>query len=176
MSGMSKPRVNLIFARAANGVIGVNNTIPWHLPEDMAHFKQQTAGAPVIMGRKTWDSLPPRFRPLPGRQNIVVTRQADWRAEGALHAGSLNDAFALCEASSPAEVWVIGGAQIYAEAEPLAQRAVVTELARDYEGDAHAPVLDAAAWRETRRESHVSAKEGIAFDFVTYERATTSHT
>ncbi|MGJ7563043.1 dihydrofolate reductase [Variovorax sp. GB1R11] len=167
---MSTPRINLIFARAANGVIGANNTIPWHLPEDMAHFKQQTAGAPVVMGRKTWDSLPPRFRPLPGRQNIVVTRQADWQAEGAQRVGSLQEAFALCEQQQPADVWVIGGAQIYAEAEPLAQRAVVTELARDYEGDAHAPTLDAAAWHETQRASHVSAKEGLGFSFVTYER------
>jgi dihydrofolate reductase len=172
---MTEPRINLIYARAANGVIGANGTIPWHLPEDMAHFKQQTAGAPVIMGRKTWDSLPPRFRPLPGRQNIVVTRQADWRAEGALPVGNLRDALSLCaEAASP-EVWVIGGAQIYAEAEPLAQRAVVTEIARDYEGDAHAPVLDGAAWRETQRESHVSAKDGLAFSFVTYERIAPAH-
>ncbi|EJL79174.1 dihydrofolate reductase [Variovorax sp. CF313] len=171
MSGMSKPRVNLIFARAANGVIGANNTIPWHIPEDMAHFKQQTVGAPVIMGRKTWDSLPPRFRPLPGRQNIVVTRQPGWQADGALRAGSLQEALSLCESSSKADaVWVIGGAQIYAEAEPLAQRAVVTEVARNYEGDAYAPDLDAAVWRETQRESHVSAKEGLGFSFVTYER------
>lgn len=163
--------VNLIFARAANGVIGAHNTIPWHIPEDMAHFKQQTAGAPVIMGRKTWDSLPPRFRPLPGRQNIVITRQAGWQADGALRAGSLQEALSLCESSSkPGDVWIIGGAQIYAEAEPLAQRAVVTEVARDYEGDAYAPELDAAAWRETQRESHVSAKEGLGFSFVTYER------
>lgn len=167
---MSKPRINLIFARAANGVIGAGNTIPWHLPEDMAHFKQQTAGAPVVMGRKTWDSLPPRFRPLPGRQNIVVTRQADWQADGAQRVGSLQEAFALSEQHQPVDVWVIGGAQIYAEAEPLAQRAVVTELARDYEGDAYAPALDATVWRETQRTSHVSAKEGLGFSFVTYER------
>ncbi|MDP9606670.1 UNVERIFIED_ORG: dihydrofolate reductase [Variovorax paradoxus] len=167
---MSKPRINLIFARAANGVIGVNNTIPWHIPEDMAHFKQQTAGAPVIMGRKTWDSLPPRFRPLPGRRNIVVTRQAGWQAEGAHRAGSLQEALSLCESPEVDTAWVIGGAQIYAEAEPLAQRAVVTEVARDYEGDAYAPELDAASWHETQRESHVSAKEGLGFSFVTYER------
>ena len=165
-------RINLIYARAANGVIGANNAIPWHLPEDMAHFKQQTAGAPVVMGRKTWDSLPPRFRPLPGRRNIVVTRQADWQADGAQRVGSLREALAQCEQVAVAEAWVIGGAQIYAEAEPLAQRAVVTEIARDYEGDAHAPVLDAAAWHETRRESHVSAKDGLPFSFVTYERGT----
>jgi len=167
---MTTTRINLILARAANGVIGANGAIPWHLPEDMAHFKQQTACAPVIMGRKTWDSLPPRFRPLPGRQNIVVTRQAGWRAEGALPVGSLRDALSLCEELKAPDVWVIGGAQIYAEAEPLAQRAVVTEIARDYEGDAHAPVLDSTAWRETQRETHVSAKEGLGYSFVTYER------
>ncbi|WP_225781398.1 dihydrofolate reductase [Xenophilus sp. Marseille-Q4582] len=160
------PRINLIYARAANGVIGVNNALPWHLPEDLAHFKRQTLGAPVVMGRKSWDSLPPRFRPLPGRTNIVVTRQADWRAEGAQRAGSLAEAFAL--AGDVPELWVIGGAQVYAEAEPLAQRAVVTEIARDFEGDAFAPTLG-PAWRETAREAHVAAS-GLPFAFVTYER------
>lgn len=164
--------LNLIFARAANGVIGAANTIPWHLPEDMAHFKARTLGAPVIMGRKTWDSLPPRFRPLPGRRNIVVTRQAGWQAEGAQRAGSLREAIEACERLEAPDVWVIGGAQIYAEAEPFARRALVTEIASDYEGDAFAPVLDASAWRETQRESHVSAKDGLAFSFVTYERVT----
>lgn len=160
------PRLNLIYARAANGVIGKDNALPWHLPEDMAHFKRMTAGAPVVMGRKTWDSLPPRFRPLPGRRNIVVTRQADWAAEGAERAGSLAEAMSLC--ADTAETWVIGGAQIYAEAAPLAQRAVVTEIERDFEGDAWAPVLG-ADWRETSRESHVGAG-GLPFSFAMYER------
>jgi dihydrofolate reductase len=118
----------------------------------MAHFKQQTAGAPVVMGRKTWDSLPPRFRPLPGRQNIVVTRQADWRAEGAQRVGSLQEALSLCE--QPALQRGVGHRRRadLCRGRALAQRAVVTELARDYEGDAHAPTLAAAAWRETQRE------------------------
>ncbi len=163
-------RINLILARAANGVIGRDGAMPWHLPEDMAHFKRMTAGAPVIMGRKTWDSLPPRFRPLPGRRNIVVSRQSDLQAEGAERAGSLREALSLCEAAQAPEAWVIGGAQIYAEAEPLAQRAIVTELARDYEGDAWAPGFDGATWHETARESHV-AQNGIPFSFVTLERA-----
>jgi dihydrofolate reductase len=167
---MTTPRINLIFARAANGVIGANGTMPWHLPEDLAHFKQTTGGAPVVMGRKTWDSLPPRFRPLPGRWNIVITRQDDWKAEGAQRAASLQDALSLCEESQVPEVWIIGGAQIYAEAEPLARHAVVTEIAHDYEGDAHAPRLSSSEWRETHRESHVSAKEGLHYSFVTYER------
>ena len=160
-------RLNLIYARAANGVIGKDNALPWHLPEDMAHFKRMTAGCPVVMGRKTWDSLPPRFRPLPGRRNIVVTRQADWRADGAERAGGLHEAIALCDGE--AEVWVIGGAQIYAEAAPLARRAVVTEIAQDFDGDAYAPVLD-SGWRETAREAGVSSN-GLAFSFVTLERA-----
>ena len=159
-------RLNLIYARAANGVIGKDNALPWHLPEDMAHFKRMTAGCPVVMGRKTWDSLPPQFRPLPGRRNIVLTRQADWQADGAECAGGLPEAIALC-ADTP-DVWVIGGAQIYAEAAPRAQRAVVTEIGRDFEGDAYAPSLG-ADWEETTRETHVAA-DGLPFDFVTYVR------
>ena len=111
-------RINLIYARAANGVIGKDGAMPWHLPEDLAHFKQLTQGCPVLMGRKTWDSLPPKFRPLPGRTNIVITRQADWQAEGAQRADSLEEALRLAGAAP--EIWIIGGAQIYAQAEPLA--------------------------------------------------------
>jgi dihydrofolate reductase len=161
-------RINLILARAANGVIGLDGVMPWHLPEDMAHFKQQTMGAPVIMGRKTWDSIPPRFRPLAGRRNIVVTRNADWQAEGVERAGSLQEAIALCEHARSDEAWVIGGAQIYAEAQPLAQRVVLTEIARDFEGDAWAPAFG-AGWHETARESHVAAN-GLPFSFVTLVR------
>ncbi|MDM0087516.1 MULTISPECIES: dihydrofolate reductase [unclassified Variovorax] len=160
-------RLNLIYASAANGVIGKDNALPWHLPEDMAHFKRMTAGCPVLMGRKTWDSLPPKFRPLPGRRNIVLTRQADWQAAGAERAADLGQAIALC--ADAAEVWVIGGAQIYAEAAALAQRAVVTEIAQDFEGDAHAPSLG-AGWCETARETHVSST-GLPFSFVTRERS-----
>ncbi len=158
------PRLNLIYARAANGVIGQNNALPWHLPEDLAHFKRTTLGCPVIMGRKTWDSLPPKFRPLPGRLNIVVSRNPDWQAAGAQHAASIPQALALCPAGS--EVWVIGGAQIYAQALPLASRVVVTEIAQDFEGDAFAPTLD-AAWQVQRRETHLSGS-GMPFAFVTY--------
>ena len=159
--------LHLIYARAANGVIGKNNTIPWHIPEDMAHFKQLTQGCAVIMGRKTWDSLPPRFRPLPGRTNIVVTRQGDWQAEGAVRATSLQDA--LQQAPADQTVWVIGGAQIYAEALPLADRLEVTEIDQDFDGDAYAPTLD-ALWTESARSRHVSTK-GLPFSFVTYVRA-----
>ena len=159
-------RLNLIYARAANGVIGKNNQLPWHLPEDLAHFKRHTSGCPVLMGRKTWDSLPPRFRPLPGRRNLVLTRQSNWQAEGAERCDSLDQALARC-ADAP-EVWVIGGAQLYAQALPHAQRVVVTEIDQVFEGDALAPELG-SAWRETGRERHTSAS-GLPFSFVTFER------
>lgn len=158
------PRLHLIFARAANGVIGKDNALPWHLPEDMAHFKRTTLGCPVIMGRKTWDSLPPKFKPLPGRLNIVVTRDAQWQADGAARATSLAEAMALCPPDSDA--WVIGGAQIYAAALHLAESAVVTEIAQNFEGDALAPEFG-PAWRETARETHTAAN-GLPFAFVTY--------
>ena len=163
-------RVNLIYARARNGVIGRNNTLPWHLPEDMAHFKQATAGAPVIMGRKTWDSLPAKFRPLPGRTNLVVTRQAGWHADGALSAAGVEQALRLCAKLSPlpADVWIIGGAELYASALPMAQRALVTELAQDVDGDTFAPLLD-AQWHETARDEQVS-RNGMRFAFVTYNQ------
>jgi dihydrofolate reductase len=163
-------KINLIWAQAHHRVIGLNGTMPWHLPEDLAHFKRTTLGCPVIMGRKTWDSLPLKFRPLPGRTNLVLTRQADWHEDGVLQARSLHDAIALLGQMipQPATVWVIGGAQIYAQALPLATKVVVTEIDADYTGDAFAPQLD-AAWREVLRESHLSST-GLAFSFVTYTR------
>ena len=157
---------NLIFARARNGVIGRDNTLPWHLPEDLAHFKQTTLGQPVIMGRKTWESLPPKFRPLPGRPNIVVTRQSDWQADGARVAHSLAQAVALCPSDTPA--WVIGGAEVYAQAMPLADTAVVTEIDADFEGDAYAPTFD-SSWHETSRVSAL-ATNGLRYHFVTLHR------
>lgn len=164
----SLPRINMIFARSANGVIGNHGAIPWHLPEDMAHFKKLTNGWPVIMGRKTWDSLPAKFRPLPGRANVVVTRQPGWKEPGAEPAFSLADALRLCGQAE--EVWVIGGAQIYAQAEPLAERLEVTDIAQNFAGDALAPVLG-AAWKESAREEHVSTS-GLKFSFITYHKAT----
>ena len=159
-------KLNLILARARNGVIGNHNTLPWHLPEDLAHFKRTTLGCPVIMGRKTWDSLPPRFRPLPGRLNVVVTRQPNWQAEGAVVANSLEAACAACPSESTA--WVIGGAELYAQALVLASTAVVTEIDADFEGDAFSPHFG-PEWREAARESHLSSA-GLTYSFVSYQK------
>lgn len=159
-------QLKLIFARASNGVIGHNNALPWHLPEDLAHFKRTTLGCPVIMGRKTWDSLPAKFRPLPGRLNVVVTRQPDWQATGALVAHSVDQACQLCPPDSTA--WVIGGAQLYALAEPLATEAVVTEIDQAFDGDALAPALG-PQWFETARLPQTAAN-GMTFSLVTYQR------
>jgi dihydrofolate reductase len=158
--------LNLIFARSRNGVIGKDNTLPWHLPEDLAHFKQTTFGQPVLMGRKTWESLPPKFRPLPGRTNIVVTRQTNWHAEGAVVAHSIEDAVQHCPPDS--QVWVIGGAEVYAQAMPLAARAMVTEIDADFQGDAFAPTFD-SSWKETERTSHTAAN-GLRYSLVTLTR------
>lgn len=169
---MTAPLIQLIYARAANGVIGNNNQLPWHLPEDMAFFKQKTAGSTVVMGRKTWDSLPARFRPLPGRHNVVVTRQAGWQPEPASEQvsvastieGALDTARALGK-----PVWVMGGAQIYAQSLPLADEVWVTEIAQDFAGDAYAPSLG-PEWQEASRQAHTSSN-GLPFSFVCYRRA-----
>lgn len=162
---MSMPReVVLVWANAHDGVIGKDGTMPWHVPEDMAHFREVTGADPVIMGRRTWDSLPERFRPLPGRRNIVVTRNAEFAAEGAEIAHSVADALAL--AGSP-RVSVIGGGQIYRAALPEASALEVTELDIDVEGDTHAPstegfeVVEASDW--------AVSKTGIPYRFVRYE-------
>ena len=159
-------KIGLIWSQARNRVIGKNGVIPWHLPEDLAHFKRVTLNHPVIMGRKTWDSIPPKFRPLPGRTNIVVTRQADWHEKGAQCSSSLREALQQCENSN--QVWVIGGAQIYAQALPLADELVVTEIDAAFDGDAHAPAIG-PDWREVARERIVAAS-GLPLSFVIWHR------
>ena len=158
-------RLHLIFARSRNGVIGRDNALPWHLPEDLAHFKRCTLGCPVIMGRKTWDSLPARFKPLPGRSNIVLSRQPGWHAAGATVAADLDAALVLC-ADAP-DAWVIGGAQLYALALEHAHSAEVTEIDTELEGDAFAPSFG-PQWREVRREEHV-ATSGQRYRFISLQ-------
>jgi dihydrofolate reductase len=161
-SEQHRPRISLIVARARNGVIGRDGGLPWKIPGELAHFKRTTMGHPIVMGRKTWESL---GRPLPGRRNIVVTRNAQYTAAGAEVVASLPAALALC--ADVDEVFVIGGAELYAQALPLAQRAIVTEIDADFDGDAYFPALDARQWQETAR----SAGSGEpAHAFVTYAR------
>ncbi len=161
-------KLHLIYARAANGVIGKEGSLPWHLPEDLAHFKRVTLGCPVIMGRKTWDSLPPKFRPLPGRTNVVITRQQNWHETGSQTAQNLREALQICEQlmTDAHDAWVIGGAQIYAQALPMAHSAVVTEIDTPFEGDAFAPTLG-SNWVERSRQRNVAAN-GLPYSFVTY--------
>jgi dihydrofolate reductase len=160
----------MIYARARNGVIGNLGQLPWHLPEDLAHFKRTTLGQPVVMGRVTWESLPEKFRPLPGRSNVVVSRQTSFSAAGAQLASSLEAAMALFP---PTEIiWLIGGAQLYAKGLSIASQIVVTEIDADYEGDAFAPLISSNDWTETHRTSHVSA-QGLAYHLVTLQKRNT---
>lgn len=159
-------RLVLIAAIARNGVIGIDNRLPWHLPEDLRRFKELTTGHAVIMGRKTWESLPPKFRPLPGRHNIVVTRNAGYRAEGATVVHSIEEARIAAEGEL---AYVIGGAEIYVQALPLAVRLEITEIDADFAGDAGFPARDPAVWREAARTDGVSA-DGLAYAFVSYDR------
>jgi len=165
----SRRRLTLVLARARNGVIGADGALPWHLREDLQRFKRTTLGHPVVMGRKTWDSILARNgKPLPGRRNVVVSRDPSLVAPGAQVVDSLAAALAVC-ADAP-EVFVIGGAQIYAAALPLAQRALVTEIDADFAGDAVMPPLG-PGWHETAREPHgPTAERPWGFAFVTYER------
>jgi dihydrofolate reductase len=156
--------ITLILALADNGVIGRNGAIPWRIGDDLKRFKQLTLGKPVVMGRKTWDSLPKK--PLPERTNIVVTRQPGWKAEGAIAASSLDDA--LAQAAQAAEVMVIGGAEIYRAALAKAQRIELTEVHRPFEGDAFFS-FEREAWREVAREEHAT-QHGLSFSYVTLTR------
>jgi len=160
------PDVALIAAVAANGVIGRNGTLPWRLPEDLQHFRALTTGHAVIMGRRTWQSLP---RALPERQNIVVTRQPRFAAAGATMASSLADA--LSKVAYPPPAFVIGGAELYRAALPLARIAYITEIAQAIDGDTTFPPLSGREWAETARDTHsAGGQSALPYAFVTYER------
>ena len=157
-------QLTLIVAIDRHHGIGVNNTLPWRLPEDLAFFKKTTSGHAIVMGRKTFDSI---GRPLPNRRNIVVTRNADWHHDGVERAASLEDASQI---AGDGEVFVIGGAQIYIDAIKRADRLIVTEIDAVYPCDAFFPPIDPALWKEVSREPHQSAENGWAYAFVIYER------
>lgn len=164
MSQASAPAIYLVAAIAANGIIGASGKLPWRLPGELQHFKKLTMGHPIVMGRRTWESLPGA---LPGRENIVVTTRPGYDAPGAAVASSLDAAIALC-LGEPV-VFVIGGTRLFAEAMPIARGMVLTEIQRDYDGDTRFPAWDRSQWRETQREAH-AAPDGTRFDYVLYER------
>lgn len=164
----TRPTLCLVAAVARNRAIGQGNDLIWRNREDLQRLRQTTMGHPVVMGRKTWDSLPERFRPLPGRRNIVVTRNPEWQANGAERADSLDAALAL--APGVERICVIGGAQVYASALPLADELVLTEVEADFPlADTFFPEWDRADFTEGPRERHVD-EAGRSFDFVTYTR------
>jgi dihydrofolate reductase len=164
----SRPELVLIAAVARNGVIGNGNQLLWHLPEDMQFFRNATRGHPVIMGRKTWESLPPRFRPLPERRNVVVTRNTQFDAPGAEVVGSLDAALTrLAEAPT---AFIIGGADLYAQALPLTQRLLLTEIDRDFEGDAVFPAWRRGDFVETEHSHHDSG-QGWTYRRAHYRRS-----
>jgi dihydrofolate reductase len=159
-------QITLVVARAANGVIGADGAMPWHLPADLRHFKAKTMGKPMVMGRKTFQSLPGL---LPGRRHIVLTRDAGWSAPGAEVARDIAGALAL--AGDAAEVCVVGGGQIYAQFMGIATRIELTEIAASPDGDTHFPMPCAPTWVEVAREGHDAQEGRPAFTFVTLQRA-----
>ncbi|HZV64287.1 MAG TPA: dihydrofolate reductase [Telluria sp.] len=158
-------QLTLVVAMDAQRGIGIDNALPWRLPEDLAHFKRITSGHPIIMGRKTFDSI---GRPLPNRRNIVISRNAGWRHDGVEAVSSLQAALALAGGE---ELFIIGGAQIFAAAMELADKMIVTEIAHSFRCDTFFPPLEPQAWRETARETHHSQANGFDYAFVTYVKA-----
>ena len=171
----TEPRIGLIWAEAHGGVIGAGGGMPWHVPEDLAHFKRTTEGEPVVMGRRTWDSLPQRFRPLPGRLNIVVTRNPVWPgfiSTGALRASSVDEALELALGDAHEWIWIVGGAELFARTIGAARRLVITELDIDVDGDTFAPART-PDWLVVAIDPpdgwHTSGG-GIRYRFLTLER------
>jgi dihydrofolate reductase len=163
--------ISLIAAVTNNSVIGKNNDLPWHLPDDMKYFMQTTKGHHAIMGRKNYESLPTKFRPLPNRTNIVVTRQSSLHAPGCIVVNSLESALGIAKQNGEPEVFIIGGAAIYELGLPFADKLYLTEIQAEIEGDTYFPQIDFVEWRETSRKHHESdARHRYAFDFVVYEK------
>jgi dihydrofolate reductase len=163
--------ISLIAALTENRVIGKSNDLPWHLPDDMKYFMQTTSGHHVVMGRKNYESIPAKFRPLPNRANIVVTRQEDYNAPGCMVVNSIPDAIDIAIDNHEAEVFIIGGAEIYTQSLALANRLYLTEIQTSLEGDAFFPIFDKPEWNELSRRHHPKdEKHTFAFDFVVYEK------
>jgi dihydrofolate reductase len=159
------PTLSLIAAMAKNRVIGRNNALPWHLPEDLKYFKATTLGKPILMGRKTFDSI---GKPLPGRTSVVLTRNPEWSFDGCLVVPSLDAA--LARLADREEVLVIGGADLYQQTLPRADRLYLTEINADFEGDAWFPDFDRSQWQQISRQPHPDNGRGFSFDFVVYQR------
>lgn len=158
--------ISIIVAMAANRTIGINNTLPWRIPEDLKHFKALTMGHHMVMGRKTFDSI---GKPLPGRTTVVVTRNRELKIEGCVMAHSLEEALAACAGEE--EIFVVGGAELYEQAMPLADTLYITEVRQSVEGDAHFPKFDKSEWMEVAREErHQEAPQPLAYDFVTCQK------
>ncbi len=157
----------LVLAIADNGVIGAAGAIPWRIPDDMKRFKALTMGKPIVMGRKTWDSFPKK--PLPGRTNIVITRDSSWKAEGASVVHSFEEALARARSENPSDICIVGGAEIYRAALPVATRIELTEVHASAQGDTHLALIERSIWRETAREDR-QTPEGLRYSYVTLER------
>ena len=161
----SKPRISIVSAMARNRTIGINNTLPWRLPDDLKYFKALTLGHHIIMGRKTWESI---GKPLPGRTTVIITRGDYAAPEGVKIAHSLQQAIALC--GDDPEIFFVGGADLYGQALPLADRLYLTEIQADVEGDAWFPEYESAHWHETSRDQRHDEASGVHYDFVVYDR------
>lgn len=163
--------ISFVVAVARNGVIGKNNDLPWRLPDDMKFFMSKTKGHHVVLGRKNYDSLPAKFKPLPERTNIIVTHQKDFTVPGAVIVHSIEDAIAFARNNRETDLMIIGGAEIYKLAFPFANTLYITEIDADVEGDVYFPKFDKAEWTELERVHHpADAKHPYAFDFVVYQR------
>jgi len=168
---MTRPSIGLIWAESEGGIIGSDGTLPWHVPEDLAHFKELTLGSPVIMGRQSWDALPERFRPLPGRRNIVMTRNREWQADGAEVAYSVDEALTLAGPDADT-VWVIGGAQVFGSVIDRADRLEVTQIRERFDGDTTAPTVG-HDWRLVASdpdEGWHTSRTRLGYRYLSYER------
>jgi len=169
-------KISLIAAVAQNRVIGKNNDLPWHLPDDMKYFMQTTKGHHCIMGRKNYQSIPEKFRPLPNRTNIVVTRQNKFNAPGCIVVNSIEEALKITETHNEPETFIIGGAEIYASSLAAADLLYLTEIKADIEGDTHFPEFKPSEWKEISRQHHPADERHLyAFDFVIYQRLLTNN-